>query len=103
MPGNPKATKATIIPALRYRDAPAAIDWLCREFGFANQAVHAGEHGVIEHAQLTFGNGMIMLGSERDERHRRPATTSQPRHCGPTAFSIAAIRRGSVGSTSVAK
>jgi hypothetical protein len=27
-------TTATIIPCLRYRDALAAIDWLCRAFGW---------------------------------------------------------------------
>ena len=55
-------TTATIIPSLRYRDALAAIDWLCRAFGFEKQAVHA-DGDVVHHAQLTFGNGMIMLGS----------------------------------------
>lgn len=54
---------AQIIPCLRYRDAPAAIDWLCRAFGFVRHAVYAHEDGSIAHAQLTFGNGMIMLGS----------------------------------------
>ena len=58
----PKQTGATIIPSLRYRDALAAIDWLCRAFGFAKHAVYA-DGGVVHHAQLTFGNGMIMLGS----------------------------------------
>jgi uncharacterized glyoxalase superfamily protein PhnB len=56
-------TRATVIPCLRYRDAPAAIDWLCAAFGFERQAVHANADGTIAHAQLTFGNGMIMLGS----------------------------------------
>jgi len=54
---------ATIIPALRYRDAAAAIDWLCDAFGFERHLVVPGEEGRIAHAQLTFGNGMIMLGS----------------------------------------
>ena len=58
-----KPTRATVIPCLRYRDAPAAIDWLCAAFGFEKQAVHANPDGGIAHAQLTFGNGMIMLGS----------------------------------------
>jgi uncharacterized glyoxalase superfamily protein PhnB len=52
-----------VIPALRYRDAPAAIDWLCRAFGFVKQAVYPNEDGTIAHAQLTFGKGMIMLSS----------------------------------------
>ncbi len=52
-----------MIPALRYRDARAAIDWLCRAFGFEKQLVVEGDGGAIEHAQLRFGNGMVMLGS----------------------------------------
>lgn len=59
-------TTSTIIPCLRYRDAPAAIEWLCKAFGFEKQAVYEGEEGGIDHAQLVFGNGMIMLGSVRD-------------------------------------
>ena len=59
----PKNTRSTVIPCLRYRDAPAAIEWLCDTFGFEKQLVVPGEKDVIEHAQLSFGNGMIMLGS----------------------------------------
>jgi uncharacterized glyoxalase superfamily protein PhnB len=29
-----KNTKAMVIPCLRYRNAPAAIEWLCQTFGF---------------------------------------------------------------------
>jgi uncharacterized glyoxalase superfamily protein PhnB len=63
MAKNPKTGPATIIPALRYRDAGAAIEWLCRAFGFEKHLVVPGEKGGIAHAQLTFANGMIMLGS----------------------------------------
>ncbi|MEP7042129.1 MAG: VOC family protein [Dokdonella sp.] len=56
-------TTATIIPSLRYRDALTAIDWLCAAFGFEKNAVYADEKGIVQHAQLVFGNGMIMLGS----------------------------------------
>ena len=56
-------TNALIIPALRYRDAPSAIDWLCRAFGFEKHLVVPGENGTIAHAQLVFRNSMIMLGS----------------------------------------
>jgi len=58
-----KDTRATIIPCLRYRDAPKAIEWLCRTFGFEKQLVVPNADGTIVHAQLSFGNGMIMLGS----------------------------------------
>ena len=46
-----------------YDDASAAIDWLCRAFGFERHLVVPGEGDTIAHAQLTFGRGMIMLGS----------------------------------------
>ena len=34
MTNTAKATIATTIPCLRYRDAPAAIEWLCKALGF---------------------------------------------------------------------
>jgi uncharacterized glyoxalase superfamily protein PhnB len=55
-------TTATVIPCLRYRDALRMIDWLCLAFGFEKHAVHA-DGDTVHHAQLVFGNGMIMLGS----------------------------------------
>jgi uncharacterized glyoxalase superfamily protein PhnB len=63
MPGMAKQTTATVIPALQYQDARAAIDFLCRAFGFDKKAVYDGEGGAVAHAELTLGNGMIMLGS----------------------------------------
>lgn len=57
---------AKIIPALRYVDAPAAIEWLCTAFGFEKHLVVPGEDDQIAHAQLTFRNSMIMLGSARE-------------------------------------
>lgn len=67
MTPNAKQTTSTVIPTLRYQDAPAAIDWLCRAFGFEKRLVVPGENGTVAHAQLIFGNGMIMLGSEGDD------------------------------------
>src|ERR1700674_5782781 len=61
-----KDTRATVIPALRYRNAPAAIEWLCAAFGFEKQLVVPDEQGGIAHAQLSFGNGMIILASVRE-------------------------------------
>jgi uncharacterized glyoxalase superfamily protein PhnB len=58
----PAQTTATIIPTLRYRDAVRMIDWLCDAFGFERHAVYA-DGDTVHHAQLVFGNGMVMLGS----------------------------------------
>ena len=55
----------TIFPTLRYQDAPAAIDWLGRAFGFEPRMVVDGEGGIVAHAELTVGEAMIMLGSIR--------------------------------------
>jgi uncharacterized glyoxalase superfamily protein PhnB len=63
MPSFAKSTRASVIPVLRYRDAPAAIEWLCQTFGFEKHLVVPNEDGTIAHAQLSFGNGMVMLGS----------------------------------------
>ena len=67
MPSNPQNTVSTVIPAMRYRDANAAIEWLCKAFGFEKHLVVPGENGTVAHAQLAFGNGMIMLGSARED------------------------------------
>ena len=58
-----KKCPSTIIPGLRYRNAPAMIEWLCKVFGFEKQAVYPGPNNTVMHSQLTFGNGMIMIGS----------------------------------------
>ncbi len=62
---------STIMPALRYRDARAAIAWLCEVFGFEQKAVYAAPDGTIAHAELTLGGGMIMLGSQKDDEYGR--------------------------------
>ena len=62
---------STIMPAMRYRNAPAAIDWLCQVFGFERHAVYSNPDGTIAHAELTLGGGMIMLGSGKDDEYGR--------------------------------
>jgi len=58
---------ALIIPTMRYKNAPAAIDFLCTAFGFSKHLVHQEEDGNIVHAQLLFRNSMIMVSSEKDD------------------------------------
>ena len=58
--------KLTVIPALQYRDARAAIAFLTRAFGFAEKAVYDGPDGAVAHAELMLGNGMVMLGSVKE-------------------------------------
>ena len=64
-------SRSSVIPAFRYRDAPAAIEWLCNVLGFTRHAVYEGAGGEINHAELALGGGMIMLGSMKDDEHGR--------------------------------
>lgn len=73
-------SRPTITPGLLYHDAPAAIDWLCRAFGFEKRLVIPGDGGTILHAHLTFGNGGIMLGSA--EGYPFPGMCRSPREVG---------------------
>ena len=56
----------SIYACFRYRDCPAAIDFLCDAFGFERVVVYE-EDGVVHHAELRLGDSMVMLGSERDD------------------------------------
>jgi uncharacterized glyoxalase superfamily protein PhnB len=47
-----------------YQDARAAIDWLCDAFGFEVRLKVEGEGGRIEHSELTYGDGLLMVGQE---------------------------------------
>jgi uncharacterized glyoxalase superfamily protein PhnB len=65
-----------IMPCFRYQDAPAAIDWLCRAFGFERQLIVPGPNNTIAHAQLTYRKSMIMLGSgQNDGEYGRRVTS----------------------------
>lgn len=57
---------ALIIPTMCYKDAVAAIEFLCNTFGFSKHLVHQEEDGTVPHAQLIFKNAMVMVSSEKD-------------------------------------
>jgi uncharacterized glyoxalase superfamily protein PhnB len=59
-------TNPNIFPAFRYDDAPAAMDWLQRAFGFSRHQVVPNPDGTIAHAELRLGSGMVMLGTRRE-------------------------------------
>jgi uncharacterized glyoxalase superfamily protein PhnB len=65
--GQERATAPNIYPALGYRDAKAAIGWLCDAFGFEERVVHPGDDREVAHAELSLGPGIIMLGSASED------------------------------------
>jgi uncharacterized glyoxalase superfamily protein PhnB len=56
---------ATVIPVLIYPDVREAVAWLCAAFGFVER-VRIGEN---HRAQLRFGDGAVIVGDVRGDRH----------------------------------
>jgi uncharacterized glyoxalase superfamily protein PhnB len=65
---SPSRPVTYVWPSLGYHDAPAAIEFLTRAFGFVATAVHKSENDdtVVDHAELAWPpGGGIMLGTQR--------------------------------------
>lgn len=60
-------THPTVFPSLRYDDASAAIEFLETAFGGERHAVYQGDDRAIQHAEIRFGNGIVMFGSASAE------------------------------------
>lgn len=72
-----------ISSAVFYDDAAKAIDWLCAAFGFDVRLKIEGEGGRVEHSELTFGDGLIMVGSTGGKSERPvPLPCKSPRSVG---------------------
>lgn len=63
----------SIFPALRYKDAAAAIEFLTKAFGFTEVVAYRNDEGVVEHAQLDFRGTSVMLGRRREEEYDQVA------------------------------
>jgi uncharacterized glyoxalase superfamily protein PhnB len=62
-PGWPRISSSLVYP-----DAAKAIDWLGRAFGFEVRLKVDGEGGRIEHSELTFGEGVVMVSDAKPNR-----------------------------------
>lgn len=60
-----------ISTSIFYNDPAAAIDWLCRAFGFEVRLKIEGEGGTIEHSELVYGEGLIMVGGTQNNDPER--------------------------------
>lgn len=61
--------------AVIYKDPPAALDWLERAFGFERSMLITGQDGEFGHAEMRFGDGYVMIGSEWAEFVASPEST----------------------------
>jgi uncharacterized glyoxalase superfamily protein PhnB len=59
--------RPNIFPAVRYADADAGVEFLKAAFGATEKAVHRGDDGVIHHAELALGAGLVMVGQHRQD------------------------------------
>jgi uncharacterized glyoxalase superfamily protein PhnB len=71
---NRSIPRATVIPDLIYPDVREAVNWLCTAFGFAER-IFIGEN---HRAQLTFGDGALIVGDVRGDR--RPPRPGEATH-----------------------
>jgi uncharacterized glyoxalase superfamily protein PhnB len=49
----------SIYAAVNYTDPNAAVDWLCKAFGFTAEEVFHDDAGVVQHAVLSLGTGKV--------------------------------------------
>jgi uncharacterized glyoxalase superfamily protein PhnB len=58
--------RPTIVPQLPYQDIRAALSFLERAFGFSEISTSrlVGEDGVIHHALVEFGDGVMGIGTQ---------------------------------------
>lgn len=68
--------------SMYYDDAPKAIDWLCRAFGFQVRLKVEGENGRIEHSELVYGEAVVMVAAS-GPNSRRPRL---PRGASPVSL-----------------
>ena len=72
-----KESNACIIPTMQYKNAREAVNWLCNAFGFKKHLIVEGENNTITHAQLTYGNSMIMLSSKNENDYGKLVKTPE--------------------------
>jgi PhnB protein len=65
-PGFPRVT-----PYLLYEDVPTALAWLTKAFGFKERLRFADDDGTVNHAEMEYEDGVIMLGDPGDH-YRSP-------------------------------
>ena len=89
----------SVYPVLKYDDAHAAIDFLERAFGFERHAIHEGEAGAIVHAELRFGDQVVMVSLDRRRRPGlRPGRGAPPSTSSSTRSTRCTTRAKAAGA-----
>ena len=77
---SPNESLPTFFPYVSYRDAAAALAWLAEAFGFTTTADFRDSEGNVMHAEMSFGNGAIMLGTSTVDRSAEDPSTMPTEH-----------------------
>ena len=80
-----------ISSSLTYQDANAAIDWLCKAFGFTVRLKVQGEDNRVEHSELEYGDGLIMVGDEAAQAAKRSSVHKSPKSIGGTNTQVLCV------------
>jgi PhnB protein len=67
MAQNPPEGTQRVIPYLMYRDAPAALEFLCKALGFDERFRMPAPDGKLMHAEVGYQDNVVMLASAVDE------------------------------------
>jgi uncharacterized glyoxalase superfamily protein PhnB len=63
----PTTQSPILYPTMTYRDAAKMIDWLENAFGFRKHVAYSSEDGKVIHAELAFGDNLLMLGTAKPD------------------------------------
>ncbi len=66
--------RSSLSSAVSYKDPKAALDWLEKAFGFEPYMVLTDADGNLAHSEMSYGDSILMVGTEWTEDHRSPAS-----------------------------
>jgi uncharacterized glyoxalase superfamily protein PhnB len=66
--------RPAFIPSVIYQDNRAALEWLRNAFGFEIMFVLTDSKGNIAHAEMSHGDGVVMIGNEWVDWAKSPAS-----------------------------
>jgi uncharacterized glyoxalase superfamily protein PhnB len=66
--------RSALASALCYRDPKAALTFLEAAFGFELAMLIEDNEGNLAHAEMSFGDSLVMIGNEWTAQHKSPAS-----------------------------
>ena len=67
-------SRPAFIPSIIYKDNRTALKWLQDAFGFEPSELLTDSNGAIVHAEMSHGEGVVMIGSEYADWTKSPAS-----------------------------